>query len=142
MEPKKLMKQITPLIFTRDGGGWMRKVESLDKKYTNGYSLVGPFYNVSKKQWLAPGLYIDCSKSDENGKIRYCCTLVKLNYDSTVKILDQQCNNQSWAVDMWDVIEKHLPEFKSHEVILKEERKQLSDRIREIDEELKNLDDI
>jgi hypothetical protein len=47
--------------FSRYNGGWIRKIDRIDKSKTNGYSLIGEFCRDGL-QWMGPGVYLDCSR--------------------------------------------------------------------------------
>ncbi|ADI74092.1 hypothetical protein Metev_1219 [Methanohalobium evestigatum Z-7303] len=138
--PNDIMKRLCPETYSRLHGGWFRKVDNLNQEYTNGYSIIGQFYSDRRRQWLAPGLYVDCSKNGDNKKKVIYHTLIKLNFDGTVELLEQTRNNPSWATDLWDPIEKFLPEFKPDKEILHEEKTYLECRLDEINHKLENLD--
>lgn len=92
---------------TRYNGGWVKSVTGLDQTKTNGYSIIGEFLK-SGVQWLSPGLYLDCSKGGSRKHQDVYHSLVKLNTDGTIELLQQEINNLSWAVALWDKIEKEL----------------------------------
>ncbi|ADI74099.1 hypothetical protein Metev_1227 [Methanohalobium evestigatum Z-7303] len=136
INPTIMLRTLISGTYTRYNGGWLRKIDGLNKEHANGYSLIGEFYGGWKIQWLPPGLYVDCSKGGSRKNQKFYYSLIKLNPDGTAEVLKQIYNDPSWAVEFWDEIEKHLPEFKTREQILLDEQELISIRFEEINKEL------
>ncbi len=101
--------------FTRYNGGWIRKIDRVDKSRTNGYSLVGEFCK-NGLQWMSPGVYIDCSKGGSRKNQRHVYTVFVLNEDGTAKAFNDSAvtvegPGGDWAVRLWPVIETALAEI-------------------------------
>ena len=92
---------------TRYNGGWVKSVTGLDQTKTNGYSVIGKFQK-SGVQWFDPGLYLDCSKGGSRKNQEIIHSLIMLKADGSIELLQQEMNNSSWAVALWDEIEKNL----------------------------------
>ncbi len=113
MDPEKVAAEVTPK-FSRYNGGWIKRVDGLDKKYANGYSLVGEFVEKGL-QWLKPGLYLDCSieGSRKHPERRY--SLFRLLPDGTSVLLAKAGDYRDWAPRMWPAIEAALAEYNNEE---------------------------
>lgn len=99
---------------TRYNGGWIKKIDGIDKSKTNGYSLVGEFVKAGL-QWMTPGVYLDCSKGGSRKNVRYVYTVFVLCEDGTARAYnDNQITVEGrggdWAVRLWPVVERALEE--------------------------------
>jgi Zn-finger nucleic acid-binding protein len=99
--------------FSRYNGGWFKKITGIDKTHTSGYSLKGEFLK-DRPVWLKPGdLILDCSIAGSRKHQTKAYHLMQVQKDGTLKELyhdppEYPYHNKEWAVNMWDVIEKHL----------------------------------
>jgi len=105
-EPKKFLFDPNG-YFERYNGGWTKTVVGLDKKITNGYSILGDF-KPQKVDWYTQGkLYLDkgIGGSRKNQKSFY--NLFTIDKDGNVIIL-KKTSGKNWSTDLWETIEKHL----------------------------------
>lgn len=109
LDPEALAKKAAGDRFSRYNGGWIREVTRIDKTQTNGYSLVGNFLKGGK-QWLSPGVYVDCSigGSRKHREKRY--TAFRLDGEGEVHVLGTAGDSRDWAVRLWPAIEQGLKE--------------------------------
>ena len=121
LDPVVLAKQAAGEDFTRYNGGWVKSVTKLDKRQTNGYSLVGDFLKEGL-QWLSPGVYLDCSIGGSRKHPAKTYTVFLLKPDGSVEKLGSVEQCRDWAVRLWDIIEDGLNQegVKSHEEQLQE----------------------
>jgi hypothetical protein len=106
---EKEITNIDPDINFRSAGGWLKTIEKLDKKVSNGYSLVGDFVKSGDFEEEYPdGLYLDCNKEGKKSKPQQDYRLFRLK-DGKLRLLDLIINGkQSWACDLWDTIEEEI----------------------------------
>ena len=91
---------------SRYNGGWFKTVTGLNKNTEDGYSLRGDF--VKDKTQLKKGtLILDCSISGsrKNQVKRYA--LIKINSASEGQLIATS-EGKTWAIDLWEAIEKNL----------------------------------
>ncbi len=94
--------------YDRYNGGWIKSVKSLNKKFTNGYSIVGDFVNEGVN-WVTPGLFIDCSVGGSRKHHDKYHTLFELTPKGEINEIEAvPKNSRNWAVHLWDIIEEML----------------------------------
>lgn len=128
----------------RYNGGWVKKVTGLDKKRTNGYSILGDFIKDDKIQWMAPGLYLDCGIGGSRKHQEKYYTLFRLTPDGTVEKLAEAGDGKNWAVKLWPAIEEGL----KVNAIMEEVKESIDTRLvkalarkKELEEELARLNE-
>ena len=89
--------------YTRYNGGWVKKVDALDKRRANGYSLLGDF--VQGTTYLQPGIYLDCSIAGSRKHQRRTYTLFRLTPSGEVEPLATVGDTRDWAVRLWPALE-------------------------------------
>lgn len=102
--------------YSRYNGGWIRKVEGLDKSKTDGYSILGEFAG-SGMTWHEPGLYIDCSIEGSRKNQYRWFTLFILHKDGEIEPVGKSIGMEGhsggdWAPRMWAEIDRQLEKFK------------------------------
>ena len=112
LDPLALAKQAAGGNFSRYNGGWVKRVTKLDKRQTNGYSLVGDFLKAGM-QWVSPGVYLDCSIAGSRKHPDKHYTLFRLQRDGTVENVAEVENRRDWAVKLWPAIETALADVKA-----------------------------
>lgn len=95
----------------RYNGGWAKEITGINKKKSNGYSLIGDFLDNGKEgaYRVSEGkLYLDCNidGSRKNQKKEY--TLFTILNNKLIILDDEAKENKNWAIDMWPAIEKHF----------------------------------
>ena len=131
--------------FSRYNGGWVKRVEKLDKSKTNGYSLVGEFCK-DVAQWMQPGVYVDCSKAGSRKNVRYIYTVFLLRHDGTAVAYNDSAvsvegSGGDWAVRLWPVIERALEEVAGDRVaILRARKEELLAELARIEDEIRKLE--
>lgn len=96
--------------FTRYNGGWIKTVESLDKSYKNGYSLVGEFLPVSSGNidLKEDELYLDCSIGGSRKNKEKDYHLFKVIDGEVFVIKTIEDGGNDWAMSLWETVEKEL----------------------------------
>jgi len=131
---------------TRYNGGWIKRIDEIDKSKTNGYSLVGEFVKAGI-QWMTPGVYLDCSKGGSRKNVRYVYTVFVLCEDGTARAYnDNQITVEGrggdWAVRLWPAIERALEEVADKDdklAALLARRAELEKALAEVEAEIKVL---
>lgn len=130
---------------TRYNGGWIRRVDRIDKSKTNGYSLVGEFLK-NGLQWMQPGVYVDCSRGGSRKNQRFGYTVFVLKEDGTVTAYNDdqivvEGPGGDWAVRLWPVIERALEEVAGDRVaILRARKEELLAELARIEDEIRKLE--
>lgn len=122
--------------YTRYNGGWIKRVEGIDKAKTNGYSLIGPFCERGL-DWNSPGLYIDCSIGGSRRNHEKNYSLFALKEDGTAQLLETVGDTRDWAVRLWPAIEQALQARETDE----SELERLMARKQKLEEELKRIEE-
>ena len=92
--------------------GWAKKVTSLDKSVSNGYSIKGEFVNKSKGELkYMDGVYLDCSKP--RGQQNYHIFKVEDGEATVLQALEDA--DRTWATQLWDTIDSALAEVDTSE---------------------------
>lgn len=100
---------------TRYNGGWLKKVEKIDKEITTGYSIIGEFVSSGDfKEYYEDGLYIDCNKDGTRSKPKNNYRLIKINNGHPYTIKELMNANRGWAVELWDHIELEIPQVEKN----------------------------
>ena len=88
-------------------GGWQKSIKGLDKSKTDGFSLLGSFIN--SPIWIMPdSLILDCSiEGSRKNQVKYY-SLLKIEKNATLTLLQTVKQSKQWAVDLWPIIEKNL----------------------------------
>jgi len=135
--------------FSRYNGGWVKRVEKLDKSKTNGYSLVGEFCK-DVAQWMQPGVYLDCSKAGSRKNVRYIYTVFLLRHDGTAVAYNDSAvsvegRGGDWAVRLWPVVERALAEVSDGSAklaALHARREELLAELAKVEEEIKMIEEV
>lgn len=100
--------------FSRTRGGWMKRIEGLDKQHSNGYSFVGSnFIKVGNFNTnIMNGLYLDQSTSIIDNRKVFTMNLFKI-IDGEVELLKTTPKTNGWAMEFWDEVENY---FKSESI--------------------------
>jgi len=133
--------------FTRYNGGWIKKIDGIDKSKTNGYSLVGEFVKAGI-QWMTPGVYLDCSKGGSRKNVRYVYTVFVLKEDGTVTAYNDdqiavEGRGGDWAVRLWPVIGRALEKARGEDdklAILLARKAELEKALAEVETEIRELE--
>ena len=97
-------------------GGWVKKVEGINKKYQNGYSIEGAFLEKEGMFYYDKGLYLICSIGGSRGHQTKHYYLVKLEKEKP-ELIKHIIDGRDWAVRLWEDIEKNLTEKDKKEII-------------------------
>ena len=99
--------------YTRYNGGWLKTITAIDKRKTNGYSLVGEFLDGRTSMYLRPGVYLDCSVGGSRKHHYAVYTVFRLSPTGEVeKLGDENSDHRDWAVRLWPVLEAAgVPEY-------------------------------
>ena len=93
------------------GRNWAKKVKGLDKSITNGYSILGNFIDFEKPlYWHDADIILNCAEvggTRRNPEKLYTLFQVK---NGKLEQVAQVQGSKSWAVNLWDDIEKLLAE--------------------------------
>ena len=89
---------------TRYNGGWMKRVEGLDKRITDGYSIKGRFIDGDMNRLLIwnDGLYLDCDIQGSRKNQEKFYTLFSVE-NNKVTVLAEAAG-KDWAVRLWVAI--------------------------------------
>ena len=103
------MKKVAKYDIDRYNGGWTKKIESLDKSKTNGYSLLGDFVNgtTHKNYYKKGSLFVDCDIEGSRSHHEKFYQLFYLNQNGDMELLAAD-KTADYAVNFWEEIEKHL----------------------------------
>ena len=97
-------------LFTRYNGGWIKTITGINKKYKNGYSLLGEFLPISSGNidLEEDVVYLDCSigGSRKNHEKNY--TLFKLKDEEIIILQNIEDGGKDWATSLWDTLETEL----------------------------------
>jgi len=132
--------------FSRYNGGWIKRIDKIDKSKTNGYSLIGDFCK-SGLQWMQPGIYLDCSKGGSRKNQNYIYTVFVLNEDGTVKAyndgaIEVEGRGSDWAVRLWPVIEAAMAEICGKRLeMLRARKAELEAELTKVETEIKMLEE-
>jgi hypothetical protein len=112
---------------TRYNGGWVKEITGLDKSKSNGYSLLGEFVDGGKEgiiRCTIGKLYLDCdiSGSRKNQEKYYTLFCVMLNEkkELTIKEIISKKETKTWAIDLWEYIEKFFIDVPKHKSVVEE----------------------
>ena len=134
--------------FSRYNGGWIRKIDRIDKSKTNGYSLIGEFCRDGL-QWMAPGVYLDCSRGGRRKYQRMIYTVFVLHEDGTVTAYNDDAvvsdvgQGGDRFVRLWPAVERALEEVASVDnklAALRARRAELLAELAQIEEEIMELE--
>ncbi|HDL01162.1 MAG TPA: hypothetical protein ENH23_02905 [candidate division Zixibacteria bacterium] len=92
----------------RYNGGWVKRVEGLDKTRTDGYSIKGQFVGGDLNRLLIwdDGLYLDCDiRGSRKNQEKYYTLFVVENNKVTVLA---ETGGKDWAVNLWEPITAYL----------------------------------
>lgn len=93
--------------FERYNGGWTKIVKGLDKKTTDGFSIVGGFTTTGKKDWYKVGqLYLDCGIGGSRKNQTKYYTLFVIDPKGKPQTI-AETKGKNWAVDLWPYIENY-----------------------------------
>lgn len=138
--------------YSRYNGGWIKKVEGLNKSVTDGFSIVGDFAPKGLT-WHTPGLYLDCSIDGSRKNQERFFTLFALKRDGSIQKRGPWRSmtghtGGDWAPRFWPQIEEALadphlldPEEPDRLAVLLEQEARLEEQLAavraEIEEERK-----
>lgn len=95
-------------------GGWCKSVTGIDKQFTNGYSIEGPFMPDQTAWYLVGHLYLECAKyGRRNHTEDHILFYVDADgNDHNVCVVEDRLNG--WATQLWEPIQAYWtshPEF-------------------------------
>lgn len=94
---------------TRSSRNWAKKVKGIDRSITNGYSILGNFIDFEKPlYWYDNDIILNCAEvggTRRNPEKLYTLFTIK---NGKLEQVAQVQGSKSWAVNLWDDIEKLL----------------------------------
>lgn len=95
--------------FSRNRGGWFKRIERFDRYHPKGggWAFVGSnFTKVGNfESNLRNGLYIDCSKKAVDDKVQETINLFEIDGE-TIKLLKTEPKTPKWSYEFYDIVEK------------------------------------
>lgn len=94
--------------FSRERGGWAKRITGLNKEHSNGYSFEGDFIKLGNFDTnMLNGIYLDCSKtSDAYGDVYQTYHLFTFE-NGKIELLQTE-EGGGWAVRLWDKIDEYF----------------------------------
>lgn len=143
LDPKAVAQEVVRW-FSRYNGGWIKKIDQIDKSVTTGYSLVGPFVKDGL-QWVTPGVYLDCSIDGSRRKPRRYYTVFIIRPDGSAEVVGEAGDTRDWAVTLWPVVEKAFAMLLEGDrdaklAALRERREALLRELDEIERQIRELE--
>lgn len=104
--PVTLLREQASTV-TRYNGGWVKRVDGLDKTVATGYSILGPFMRDGADVYVEGGLYLDCSIGGSRRNQEKTYHLFRVVAGPDVELLST-VRGRDWAVALWPHIDAAL----------------------------------
>lgn len=94
-------------------GGWVKKIDAVDRSKSNGYCFIGDFIPKDRLVEIEPGIYIICTVQGSRKHHRNEYYFVRVTKNGDFEKILGKIEGKDWALQARDKI-ANLPEFKEN----------------------------